>query len=203
MQESAGELNSEDLKESVTRIVDLTRHMSQTINDFRELYLPDKEKASFSLNEKIRQSLKLVEGTLRDHCIFVEVSPADEVLALGFPNQFAQVVLNILSNSRDVLVERKVQNPTISIEVSKSNRYSLVAIKDNAGGIPQAIIDRIFDPYFTTKQEGCGIGLYMSRNIIEQNMAGRISVRNEGEGALFTIELCPVKLGFNTELHPP
>ncbi len=192
IQENAGELSSEDLKESVARIVDLTRHMSQTINDFRELYQPDKEKVSFSLNEKVRQSLKLVEGTLRDHCISVEVSTEEEVLALGFPNQFAQVVLNILNNSRDVLVEREVRDPTVWIKVSNSNKYSLVAIKDNAGGIPQDIIDRVFDPFFTTREEGSGIGLYMSRNIIEQNMSGRITVRNEGEGALFTIELCPV-----------
>ncbi|MGA7828812.1 MAG: MASE3 domain-containing protein [Geobacteraceae bacterium] len=195
MQENTGILNEKHLKDSLAMIVDLTEHMSQTINDFREIYQPDKEKISFNLTEKVRQSLKLVEETLREHCISVEVYAEEEILALGFPNQFAQVVLNILSNSRDVLVERKVQNPTIRIEVSQSEKYPLVTIKDNAGGIPPEIIDQIFDPFFTTKEEGNGIGLYMSKNIMEQSMSGRITVHNEKEGALFTLELNPAGLG--------
>jgi len=191
MQGDSGELTGEYLKESISRIVDLTRHMSQTINDFRELYQPDKEKVPFSPREKVRQSLKLVEGNLREHCISVKVSAGEEIFALGFPNQFAQVVLNLLNNSRDALVERKVPDPTIWIEVSNDGISSLVTVKDNAGGIPTDIIHRVFDPYFTTKKEGTGIGLYMSRNIIEKNMSGRLTVRNEEEGAVFRLELCP------------
>lgn len=191
LQENTGSLNKEHLKESLSRINDLTRHMSQTINDFRELYQPDKEKIPFSLSKKVRQSLALVENNLREQSISVNVSAEEDVLALGFPNQFAQVILNLLNNSRDALLERKVPDPTIWIEVSKDGMTSLVTIKDNAGGIPADIIHRIFDPYFTTRKEGTGIGLSMSRTIIEKNMAGRLTVRNDQVGAVFTLELCP------------
>lgn len=191
MQESAGSLNKEHLRESISRIDDLTRHMAQTINDFRELYQLNKEKEPFSLSQKVRQLLALVEGSLREQGISVNVSASEEVLALGFPNQFAQVVLNLLNNSRDALVERKVPNPTIWIEISNDGTSPLVTIKDNAGGIPADIIHRVFDPYFTTREEGTGIGLSMSRTIIEQNMSGRLTVRNEKEGAVFSLELCP------------
>jgi signal transduction histidine kinase len=190
MQENEGCLNKEHLKESIARIHDLTRHMAQTINDFRELYQFNKEKVPFSLSDKVRQLLVLVEGNLREQGISVNVSAGEEVLALGFPNQFAQVVLNLLNNSRDALVERKVPNPTIWIEISNDGTSSLVTIKDNAGGIPADIMHRVFDPYFTTREEGTGIGLYMSRTIIEQNMSGRLTVRNEKEGAIFSLELC-------------
>jgi len=191
MQENAGGLDKEHLRESLSRIEDLTRHMSQTINDFRELYQPDKEKTTFNLSDKVRHSLALVEGNLREQGITVNFSAEEEVLALGFPNQFAQVVLNLLNNSRDALVERKTPNPTIWIDISNNATSSLVTIKDNAGGIPADIMPRVFDPYFTTKKEGTGIGLYMSRTIIEKNMAGRLTVRNDEEGAIFCLELCP------------
>lgn len=191
MLENAGSLNKEHLQESFSKIHDLTRHMAQTINDFRNLYRFNKEKVAFSPSEKVRQLLALVEGNLREKNISVIVSAEEKVLALGFPNQFAQVVLNLLNNSRDALVERKVPNPKIWIDISKNGTSSLVMIKDNAGGIPPDIMHRIFEPYFTTREEGTGIGLSMSRTIIEQNMSGRITVRNDNEGALFTLELFP------------
>jgi signal transduction histidine kinase len=146
---------------------------------------------TFCLRERVWKALKQVEGNIREHCISVEETAEKEILAQGFPNQFAQVILNVLNNSRDALVERRVPNPVIWVEVSRNENYSLVTIKDNAGGIPPDIIGRIFDPYFTTKKEGSGIGLYMSRNIIEQNMSGRLTVRNDEEGAVFCLELCP------------
>ncbi|MHC1698800.1 MAG: MASE3 domain-containing protein [Geobacteraceae bacterium] len=191
MQVTTGSLNKDHLMESISSIHDLTRHMAQTINDFRELYQLNKEKVSFSLSKKVRQLLALVGSNLREQGISVIVSAEDEVLALGFPNQFAQVVLNLLNNSRDALVERNVPNPTIWIEISNNGTSSLVTVKDNAGGIPTDIMHRVFDPYFTTKGEGTGIGLSMSRTIIEQNMSGRLTVRNEKEGAIFSLELCP------------
>jgi signal transduction histidine kinase len=191
MREDSGELRGEYLNDAVSRVVDLTRHMSQTITDCSELYRPDKEKMRFCLKERVWKSLKLVEGNFREHCISVKVTAEEEILAQGFPNQFAQVILNVLNNARDALVERKIPDPVIWIEVSRNENYSLVTIKDNAGGIPPEIIGRIFDPYFTTKKEGTGIGLYMSRNIIEQNMSGRLTVRNDEEGAVFCLELCP------------
>jgi len=183
------ELTREYLEESASRVVELTKHMSQTINDFRDFFRPDKEMVTFSLREVIWKSLTLVEGSFREQCISLEVSAEEDVLGVGYPNQFAQVVLNILNNSRDALVERKAPNPRIMIEVSRKCERSLVTIRDNAGGIPADIIHRVFDPYFTTKKEGTGIGLFMSRHIIERNMSGTLTVRNEEEGAAFSLVL--------------
>lgn len=189
MRGDSDELTREYLDDSVTRVVELTCHMSRTISDFQDFFRPDREKVTFSLREVIWKSLSLVEGSFREQCISVEVSATEDVFAAGYPNQFAQVVLNILNNSRDALVERKVPNPTVRIEVSRTGERSIVTIRDNAGGIPVDIIHRVFDPYFTTKQDGTGIGLYMSRNIIERNMSGSLTVRNEEHGAAFCMEL--------------
>jgi len=189
MRGDSDELTREYVDDSVSRVVELTRHMSQTISDFQDFFRPDREKVTFSLREVTWKSLSLVEGSFREQCISVEVAAAEDVFAAGYPNQFAQVVLNILNNSRDALVERKVPNPTVRIEVSRNGERSVVTIRDNAGGIPVDIIHRVFDPYFTTKQDGTGIGLYMSRNIIERNMSGSLTVRNEEHGAAFCMEL--------------
>lgn len=189
MRGESGELTSEYLDDSVTKVVDLTRHMSRTISDFQDFFRPDREKVTFSLRDVTWKSLSLVEGSFREQCISVEVAAEEEVVAVGYPNQFAQVVLNILNNSRDALVERKVPNPKVRIEVSRNRERPFVTIRDNAGGIPVDIIHRVFDPYFTTKQDGTGIGLYMSRHIIERNMSGSLTVRNEEHGAAFCMEL--------------
>ncbi len=185
----AGELTREYLNDSSVLAVDLIRHMSQTINDFREFFRPDSEKVVFSPRDVIRNLLRLVEGSLREHRISVEVVEKDVPLTVGYPNQFAQVVLNILNNSRDALVERGVPDPWIRIELSGKGERSVITIMDNAGGIPADIMPRVFDPYFTTKKNGTGIGLHMSRTIIERNMSGSLTVRNEAEGAVFCLEL--------------
>lgn len=189
MRGAMGELTREYLDESSSRAVDLTMHMSQTINDFREFFRPDRETVTFNPRDVILKSLRLVEGSLKEHRITVKLVEHGELLAVGYPNQFAQVVLNLLSNSRDALTERKVPAPWIRIELSGSGERAVITIRDNAGGIPVDIIHRIFDPYFTTKRDGTGIGLHMSRTIIEENMSGRLTVRNEAEGAAFSLEL--------------
>jgi signal transduction histidine kinase len=109
----------------------------------------------------------------------------------GYPNEFAQVILNILSNAKDILIERKIENPYIRLTITKGKKYALIKIQDNGKGVDKNLMDRIFEPYFTTKHasRGTGIGLYMSKIIIEANMHGYLNVKNTSEGALFTIKL--------------
>jgi signal transduction histidine kinase len=109
----------------------------------------------------------------------------------GYPNEYSQVLLNILINARDAFLARKVDSPSIVIRVFCENGRTVVTVTDNAGGIPMKIIDRIFEPYFTTKgpAQGTGIGLFMSKTIIERNMNGVLSARNVGSGAQFRIEV--------------
>ncbi len=185
-----GELTGDYLKSSVGQAMDIISHMSQTINDFRSFFKPDKEILNFNVKEVIQRVLNFVSDSFKDSGVCLDVEMRDDIFVSGLPNEYSQVILNILNNAREVLVERKVSAPVVKVRLTWSADKSLVAITDNAGGIPEEIIDRIFDPYFSTKGAGgTGIGLYISKTIIEQNMKGVLTVINNGEGAEFRLEV--------------
>jgi len=163
--------------------------MSETIDDFRNFFRPDKVKVAFSLHEAVIESLRLLDATLKSHKIRVSMSGRLDLLAYGHLNEFSQVVLNVLANGKDALVERKQEQRRLEIELASDGNTGMVVIRDNAGGIPEDAIDKIFDPYFTTKAGGTGIGLYMSKTIIEKHMDGGIACRNTDDGAEFTISI--------------
>jgi signal transduction histidine kinase len=166
------------------------KHMSRTINDFRNLFKVDKETIAFSVNEVITRTLSLVEKTFEDQAITVSFQPEGNPMATGFPNEYSQVLLNILLNARDALVEHRVADALICIHSLAEGDKAVVTITDNAGGIPKDIIDKLFDAYFSTKgDKGTGIGLFMSKAIIEKSMGGKLTVRNCSDGAEFRIEV--------------
>jgi two-component system, NtrC family, C4-dicarboxylate transport sensor histidine kinase DctB len=169
----------------------LTSYMSQTISDFQNFFKPQGEKEKFSIEKACRDAYFILESSLKYHGINVTFDIKEDTTIFGYKNEYSQVILNILSNAKDILLERKVQNPKIDIEIKNGNNYAIVKIKDNAGGVDSSIIDKIFEPYFTTRHQtqGTGIGLYMSKNIIERNMNGYINVTNIESGALFTIKV--------------
>ena len=187
----SGELSEEMLKDHVGKSMELIQHMSRTIDDFRNFFKPDKEKVAFSVNQVIARTLALIEESLKEQQIGISLHPEGDPMANGYPNEYAQVLLNILLNARDELVGHNVDDALISIHAFAEGGTSVVTITDNAGGIADEIIDRLFDPYFTTKEpdKGTGIGLFMSKTIIEKNMGGRLTVRNTGSGAEFRIEI--------------
>ncbi|MBF0564746.1 MAG: response regulator [Nitrospirae bacterium] len=221
-----GEMNKEYLDDSVKSILEQTRYMSETIGDFRQFFKPDKEKKSFDILKSIREVYSLIERQLRSlniafsiHCRCDKKTECDALINLkpcehnymaikGYPNEFKQVVLNIVNNARDAIVDRRTEGKigkneigcsvaigcqaikgNIKIQVEKQAGSIRVAVNDNGGGIPESVIDKIFEPYITTKQgdKGTGIGLYMSKVIIK-NMGGRLFAHNIGNGAMFTIE---------------
>jgi signal transduction histidine kinase len=187
-----GELNDEVINRTVGKANILTNNMSKTIDDFRNFFRPNKEKEYFDINKGVLDAIDLVESTFEHHNIKLEkIFEKEKVEVLGFPNEFSQVILNIISNAKDALVENKIENPTVKIETKIQNEFVFISIKDNACGIKDEIINKIFEPYFTTKNEvqGTGIGLYMSKIIIEKNMNGQIIVENTHEGANFIIKL--------------
>jgi len=179
------------LDSSTKKIMKLVRHMSQTIDDFRNFFTPEKDKVPFDLGKTVAKILLLVEGSLSDKGIKVEVGVQDVPTLTGYPNEFSQVLLNILNNAKDAFSGQQVETPTISVQIGLEGDKTVVTIADNAGGIPDAIIDRVFEPYFTTKEQGkgTGIGLYMSKKIVEKTMNGSLTVRNTGQGAEFRIEV--------------
>lgn len=186
-----GELNSEELEAGVSKGMQVINHMSQTIDDFRGFFSSDKRRETFSINEVVEKMLGLLEGELRHMQVEVITTGEKPCQVTGYRNEYSQVLLNILTNARDAFIERQTENPKIIISIDCRDDLTVVRIADNAGGIATDIMDRIFDPYFTTKDpdKGTGIGLFMSKTIIEKNMNGRLGARNVKDGAEFSIEV--------------
>lgn len=185
-----GKFDQQLLDTSIEDAMDLIQHMSQTIDDFRDFFKPEKVKVRFSVKRAILQTVNLVSDSLTHHQIKLIVHIDHDSCINGYPNEFSQVALNILQNARDALKERKIRDALITISCFIEDGKTVTTITDNAGGIPEDIIDKIFEPYFSTKGvQGTGIGLYMSKNIIESNMGGKLSVRNLDGGAEFRIEV--------------
>ena len=186
------EFYKESLDASVKKAMGLMSHMSQTIEDFGNYFKPDKEKILFNVNQAVGKTLSLLEPCFKNMGIHIEAMETDDAVINGYEHEYSQVLLNILLNCRDAFEANDTDRQrVIRIAVFKENDKSVVTVADNAGGIPEDIIDKIFDPYFTTKgpDKGTGIGLYMSKAIIEKNMNGRLTVRNTADGAEFRVEV--------------
>lgn len=186
-----GDFNQEYLERNVRKMMEAIGYMSSTIDNFRNFFSPGKEKVNFSVKETLERTLTLLNGSLREAQIATKVVAAADPVVNGYPNEYSQVLLNILINAKDVLVAREVSCGTITIEIGMEGERSLVVISDNAGGIPEGILHKVFDPYFTTKgpERGTGLGLYISKMIIEKNMGGRLTAENIAGGACFRIVL--------------
>ncbi len=185
------ELDEQTLKQAVTKSKRLVESMSHTIDDFRNFFQPNKVIETFNLFESINMSLELISASLKSHNISVSIDIDNTLSARGYPNEFSQVILNILSNAKDALIENRIEDAQIMIRSEQNDTTTRINIEDNAGGIDPSVINKVFDPYFSTKEEGkgTGIGLYMSKVIIETNMKGKLHVKNAKQGACFTIEL--------------
>ncbi len=181
------ELTKEYMVEKINNVMTLLSYMSHTIDDFRNFFKPDKEKQSFSIAESVKNSLSFMDANFSHNNIKVEVDVVEDIKIWGYPNEYAQVLLNILNNARDIIKEREIKNGEITIRVNASYSRSVVEIEDNGGGIKPDVIEKIFEPYFTTKEMGTGLGLYMSKMIVEKNMGGELKVENRGNGAVFTL----------------
>ncbi len=172
----------------------ITDFMSRTIKDFKNFFKPDKKKERFCINVAIDEAMTLMGATIINSGINIQ-RKEQRANSFGYPNEFAQVILNIFLNARDILTQRKIKNPTIYLEIYTKGTKSYLRISDNAGGIDHKIISKIFEPYFSTKDkvDGTGLGLYMSKMIIEKSMGGKLWVENIKLGARFTIEVQNVK----------
>jgi len=188
---SHGTLTSRYLDFQTKKAMDLIQFMSRTIDDFRNFFRPRKEKQSFRLQEVITSAISFLEGSLKNRGVILNLQVRDDPSLYGFPNEYAQVILNILQNALDVLIEREIEHPEVTVSAFADNGKAVVVIGDNGGGIAEEDLDRVFDPYFSTREEGkgTGIGLYMSKTIIEQSMAGKLSAHNAPDGAEFRIEV--------------
>ncbi len=182
----------EELDESVNSAKLQINYMSQTIDDFRNFYQPTKDKKLFSIKDSISQCYKIVASSFEQNSVEFEIV-GDDTKINSYENEFEQVIVNILNNAVDAAKVKKREvdfNPKVLIDIRVEDSI-IVNISNNCGTIPSKVLDRIFEPYFTTKFEnqGTGIGLYMAKVIVEKNMQGRIEAANKADGVEFTIKL--------------
>jgi len=165
--------------------------MSKTIDDFRNFFNDEKEKQIFFINDVIKNILDMTKVIYVNSGVSININFEDKYSSFGYPSALSQAILNIINNAKDALIEANVKNKEINIDVYKDKNKIIISIRDNAGGVPENIIDKIFDPYFSTKKEknGTGLGLYMSKMIIIEKMDGFIDVCNDKNGANFKIYL--------------
>ncbi|MEH7076858.1 HAMP domain-containing sensor histidine kinase [Neobacillus drentensis] len=175
------------------------KRMSRTINDFRDFYQPNEEKIPFSVGEAIEDALSIFISNLNVHGIQVDFEYRGQSMAFGFPNEYSQVVLNLLTNTRDAFVQMDINQRNIVIHIAETGDEITAEFIDNAGGIEPAFLEKIFDPYFTTRHHGTGLGLYMAKKIIE-NMDGSVTVENCVDGAKFSLMIPKLNTSVNSEL---
>ncbi len=191
-------LGENEINDIQTKAMKQINFMSNTIDVFRDFFKPTKEEELFFIVDVIEDIASILSAQLKFHNIDITINKLNNFKINGFKNEFKQVILNILNNSKDAILEKqKTQDGFIGfIEIKTyENEYLNIEISDNGGGVPKEIIDKIFNPYFTTKTaSGTGVGLYMSKIIIENSMKGRIYVSNSDVGAVFTIELKKVNI---------
>lgn len=186
---SINALDSETMQKKSQEADRVLEYMSHTIDDFRNFFMPKKEKEEFNLRKEIQLVMNIISSTLDNYNIKVEMNIDENIKIITYLNEYKQVVLNILSNAKDILIDKNLKNPLIKITVSEDKNYVILNIEDNGGGVLVEPKGKIFEPYFTTKEDsnGTGIGLYMSKIIVEKNMKGKLRVKNVNDGAQFSI----------------
>ncbi len=184
-------LDKESLIEVEDEIMEKINYMSQTIDDFSDFFRISKTKENFDVLHSIEDALRLIDMQLKSKNIKVNIEFEEGLYkeVIGFPNEFKQVVMNIVHNAMTAIVKISQQNGEIDISLNSVGDKLNICIVDNGGGIDEKNLDKIFDPYFTTRENGSGIGLYMSKIIIEHHMQGYLNVQNYHDGTKFCIEL--------------
>ena len=187
--------DNEYFNNKLEKIDELSQHLSKTIDDFRGFYIEDKEKVAILFSEILKGALAIVSSSIENKNIILNTNCNCRKKIDTYPNELKQVILNLIKNAEDILLEKKVQKPTIDIKSYNDEKNSYLEVCDNGGGIPQNIIEKIFDPYFSTKtkKDGTGLGLYMSKKIIEEHCNGKLIVYNNLDGATFKISIPAVK----------
>lgn len=175
----------------VSDIMKQVTYMTDTINDFQKFIIPSSKKINFNVYSSIESMLEIIEHNMKYNNVKIKIDVQKDACLniLGYKNEFMQSILNIINNAKDALEQNNPKDRKIDIKLFNDNQNLIILIQDNAGGIDMEFINKIFKPYYSTKVDGHGIGLYMSKMIIEDKMHGKISVENSLAGACFKIKL--------------
>lgn len=185
------ELTDVYLDKSVESAREVIQHMAQTIDDFRNFFKPLKSKTIFNIREQTSKALSFIRASIETEDISIKEEIADNLHTRGYPNEYSQVIINIVNNARDAILENQPKQALIRITSEATENTANIFIENNGGSIPDSILSQIFEPYFTTKEKanGTGIGLYMAKSIIVRNMEGDLQVNNTDHGVVFEIIL--------------
>ena len=186
-----GELSDEVLDDVVLQVGNQLDYMSKTIDDFRDYFKPNKRKEEVYIENVINKSMDFLSYLFKLHSIQINYKNESKTQMEIYLNEMVQVFINFAKNSCDAMIERNIENRVINIYTYEKNEKLFIEFEDNAGGIDPKVINKIFDPYFSTKnnKNGTGLGLYMSKTIIEQHSLGKVDVINTNFGTKFVIQL--------------
>ena len=186
-----GQISDELLEQVVEDIRVQLNYMSKTIDDFRDFFLPNKPKEEVSVEKVLNKAIDFLTFMFKADCIKINIEVKTTKKIETHINELIQVFINLLKNARDVLIDKNINEKKINITIYEEINEIIIEVEDNAGGVPEEIIGKIFDPYFSTKKDknGTGLGLYMAKTIIETHSKGKLSVKNSKIGAVFKIIL--------------
>ena len=191
LEQQLGNATTEGTLEKLKKIQDTTSFLSRTINDFRDFFRPDRQRAFVQLNELVQRTVEIIGLSLQTQNIEL-VKEFGELPQLElFPNEVQQALINLFKNAEEALEESGIDKKRLIVRTYVQQDKQILEVQDNAGGIPEDVVDQIFFPYFSTKNKlnGTGLGLYMSRMIIEDHLGGKLTVVNKDGGACFRVEL--------------
>lgn len=168
----------------------IIKNMSETIDDFTNFFSPDKEKYYFNISDSIRESIGLLESVINDEMIIIKTE-FNDIKVLGITNELTQVIINLINNSKDAFIHNSILLREINIVTKKEKDFAVIEVHDNAGGISKENIEKIFEPYFTTKHKsrGTGLGLFMSKMICEQGLNATLDVKSKKHTTTFSIKI--------------
>jgi two-component system sensor histidine kinase/response regulator len=186
---SMDKLDKEEMIQDTQTIDNTIKMMSETVSDFKNYFSNDKTKNVFCIKQKVSDIVNIIKVQLEVNNINLQIDIEEETKGYAVESEFKHVILNLISNAKDAIIQNKCENREIFLKTEKiDNTNTKLTVQDSGGGIPENIIEKIFDDYFTTKgKDGTGIGLSMTKLIVEDEMHGTIEVCNQNDGALFTV----------------
>ena len=178
------------MKKSTDAIINQSLYLSETINTFTNFIKKDKKVSRITVQNEISKAISIIESVLKNKFIKLNIEMNESPIILdAIEGELLEVLINILTNSKDVLLERNIEKPFIQLKLLSDNKNVTISIEDNAGGIDKNVIPHIFEPYFTTKHQsiGTGLGLYISYKIVSESLKGTLEVSNMNKGVKFKI----------------
>jgi len=182
------ELSKEFLLDAIERSNLVMKYMSQTIDDFRSFFSKEKEKVRFKISDQLKSAVNIISTVLDNKNIKLNIVVKNNPFVYGYKNEYAQALINLIANAKDILIARGIEGALIEVKVYQKEDLCVTEVIDNGGGISVKPMEKVFDPFFTSgKKHGTGVGLFMTKLIVENHMSGKLSVSNTEHGAKFII----------------